>query len=127
MATEYREALPAECPPEAATDQVILVAYRVVTSNPPTLECFASQAERKRPLMEGGDMCKHRSCSLFTCPDKIANIAGRLPKPRDGGPFIATMTIPTGAGRSLIKKKHVDLWLYKSFDPTKAVVAMEAV
>lgn len=124
---EYRESLPLQCPPEGATDQNIVLAYRAVMSNPPKAACFDSQAKRNRPLSELGDPCRHASCSLFTCREKATNIAGRLPKPRDGGPYIASMTIPTGAGRSLIKKQHVDLWFYKDFDPTIVVVAVETV
>lgn len=124
---EYWEPLPLQCPPEDAADQSIALAYRAVMSNPPTAACFASQAARDRPMSELGDPCKHASCSLFTCRDKATNIAGRLPKPRDGGPYLASMAIPVGAGRSLIKRRHVDLWFYKHFNPTTAVIVVETV
>ena len=124
---EYRESLPLQCPPEGAADQDIALAYRAVMANPPTPACFDSQAKRNRPPTALVDPCRHASCSLFTCREKATNIASRLPKPRDGGPYVAAVTIPIGAGRSIIKKQHVDLWFYKDFDPTTVVIQVETV
>ena len=122
---DYLEPLPPQCPPDAAIDQAIPVAYRVVGANPATSACFESQAAKNRPLLEIDNACSHRSCSMFTSFDKASNIASRLPKPRESGPLIATVTIPTGAGRSKIARKHIDLWFYKSFNPTASVLKIE--
>tara|TARA_R110002020_G_scaffold467027_5_gene690234 strand:+ start:1220 stop:1456 length:237 start_codon:yes stop_codon:yes gene_type:complete len=75
--------------------------------------------------MEGGDVCKHASCSLFSSYDKAKNIASRLPKPKDSGPLLATMSIPAGAGLWVSANKHIDYWFYKHFNPVSAVVGLE--
>jgi hypothetical protein len=123
----FWEVLPDKCPPEKAADVAIAVAYRCVTSEKPSKSDFLSQAAKKRALLPLGDACKHASCSLFTCPDKAQNIAYRLPKPREGGPFVAHLTISTGAGVSLQKNKHVDFWMYDTFDPVAAITKVETV
>lgn len=124
---EYIEDLPEQCPPEEAKDQPIEIAYRVVKCDPPTQSCFASQASRNRPLRDGGDQCRHASCSLFSCFNKAKNIAYKLPKPRRGARLIAEMKLPKGAGRSLIVGDHIDFWFYSAFAPTDAVVKVEPV
>jgi hypothetical protein len=123
----FWEELPDQCPPAKAADIEISDAYRCVTSDSPTKDDFLSQAARKRPLNPLADPCKHSSCSLFTCADKAKNIAYRLPKPREGGPFVAHLTIESGAGVSLEKNKHVDFWMYDTFDPVAAIKKIETV
>lgn len=122
---EFREPLPAQCPPANAVDAEIELAYRVVWADPPTERCFASQAAKGLPPSPGADPCRHRSCSLFIDLAAATNIAYRLPKPRESGPLIATLSIPEGAGRHCRKRKHVDWWIYKSFDPAQAVTGVE--
>lgn len=124
---KFWEVLPAQCPPAKAADIEISDAYRCVTSSTPTKNDFLSQAAKKLKLGPLGDPCKHASCSLFTCSEKAKNIAYRLPKPREGGPFVAQLTIGSGAGVSLIKNKHVDFWMYDTFDPVAVIKKVETV
>ena len=124
---EFLEELPELCPPAEAKESQYNPAFRVVQKNPPSLNCFDSQAKRNRPLLPEGDACKHASCSLFTDEVKIKNIASRLPKPRFGGSLIATMNLPEYAGKSIHKKKHIDFWFYKNFNPVQAVVSVEEI
>ena len=123
----YWEALPQECPPVRAVDTKIEAVYRVVHSNPPQKGHFESYAKQGKKAPPGVDECSWASCSLCTCIDKIRNFAG-LPKVRDRGPcFVATLTIPAGAGKSVTKGKHIDFWMFDTFDPVAATVAVEAV
>ncbi len=123
----YWEALPQECPPAHAVDKKIEAVYRVVHSDPPQKEHFESHAKQGKKAPPGMDECCWASCSLCTSIDKMRNFAG-LPKVRDRGPcFVATLAIPVGAGKSVTKGKHIDFWMFDTFDPVAATVAVEAV
>lgn len=48
-------------------------------------------------------------------------LAQRMPKLRYPNAHVSTLSIPSGAGYSLIKKKHVDFWMFDGFDPVAAI------
>lgn len=121
----FWEILPPQCPPIEAVDVAIVQAYRVVYSNPPAKEHFASFAKLGRPKPPHVNDCTYASCSLCTCIDKMRTLAG-LPKVRAKNPFIAALSIPQGAGRSMIKDKHISFWMYDTFDPVAATLHVEA-
>jgi len=122
----YWEPLPEQCPPAEAEDIAIDIAYRVVFTNPPKQEQFASLKALGRDMPPGTDECRFASCSLWSCPTQVRKIAG-LPKVRIQNPLIAELQIAQGSGTSITKNKHIDFWIYDSFDPTLAVVKVEDV
>lgn len=118
---EYWEQLPPQCPPATAADVALSGAFRIVFNNPPTKDDFKSKRALGHEMEPDGDECRFSSCSLFTCVRKVGNVAG-LPKVRARNPFVASIDVPVGAGKSLTRKKHVDFWMYSTFDPVGAVV-----
>lgn len=125
---EYLEALPDECPIDQASDRLVNVAYRVVASTNPTVDDFLSNAARNVMKPATVDSCRWASCSLFISRDQVLNIASKLPKTRIANPHVAMCTIKPGIGKSYInKKKHVDFWPFKNFDPGAVIVKIEKV
>lgn len=123
----FKEALPAQCPPDGATDKAIREAYRLVKAAHPQGDDFASHAHlgKQRPEVVGE--CQWASCSLFTSLMHVKNMPS-LPKLRaQGNRFVAKLSVPRGAGVSLCKGVHVDFWMYATFDPTAAVEAVEQI
>lgn len=124
---KFLEDLPPKCPPEAAEDRAIQSAFRVVRNLNPTVDEFKSYAALGRPLSPMDDICRFASCSLFLCREKASRLA-KMPRMRaSGAKFIAEITIDSGSGLSLIKNKHVDFWMYSSFDPPSSIRAVEPV
>ena len=123
----YWEVLPQQCPPADAADVAISEAYRLVGANPPAKDHFASYAKLGKPKPPTVDPCSWASCSLFTSLTHLRNMSA-LPKIRDAGaPFVAKLSLPVGAGMSRLKRKHVDFWMFDTFDPTSAVSQVEPV
>lgn len=121
---QYWEDLPDQCPPVGAQDVAIEPAYRIVFSQPPHKEHFASHKKLGRMPTPETDECRFASCSLFLKLAPAKKLAG-LPKIRAKGGFIAKLAIPTGAGMSFIKNQHVDFWMFDGFDPISATVEVE--
>lgn len=121
----FWEELPQQCPPAAATEDEIDVAYRVVYSDPPQPEHFRSNRYLNRPLSPGGDECRHASCSLCATIE-AARLFCEFPKVKARGPLIAHMTIPQGSGKQLKKRNHIDFWIFDDFDACSAVTRVEA-
>lgn len=124
----FGEKLPQGCPPLGAVDQYIPVAYRVVQKFNPGKRDFYSHAMLGMRLPPMQDACKWSSCSLFVCRDTVFALAQRMPKLRFPKAHVSTLSIPKGAGLSIVKKKkHVDFWMFNSFDPVAAVSETVAV
>lgn len=100
--------------------------YRLVFSNPASIEHFKSHAALGKPAVPGVDSCRWSSCSLFTSKDAVSSI-GRLPKMRAKGPHVAHVSIPQGAGKWKASGNHVDFWIYAGFDPLTSVQLVEAI
>ncbi|RWJ96997.1 hypothetical protein [Mesorhizobium sp.] len=123
----YWEDLPQQCPPATAADVAINEAYRLVGANPPEKEHFASYAKRGRPVPPTVDPCSWASCSFFTSIEHIRNMPS-LPKIRDNGSsFVAKLSVPVGAGMSRKKGKHIDFWMFDTFDPVSATIKVEPI
>lgn len=121
-APRFKEQLPDSCPTDGAIDQPITIAYRVVQSPTPTETDFHSHALLGKPLSPTMDACRWSSCSLFVCKTTVMELAQRMPKLRFPNAHVSTLSIPSGAGYSLIKKKkHVDFWMFDGFDPVAAI------
>jgi len=123
---DYWEDLPDQCPPVDSVDDAIALAYRLVFSDPASIEHFKSHAALGKPPLPSVDGCRWASCSLFTSKDAVASI-GRLPKMRAKGPHVAHVSIPQGSGKWKASGNHVDLWMYAGFDPLSAVQLVEAL
>ena len=98
---EYAEALPANCPPDAAADIELKSVFRVVRKLQPVREDFLSHATLGRQKLPDMDDCRFASCSLFSCKDKARNLAKRLPKTQCETPHISELKVAAGSGRSL--------------------------
>jgi len=120
----FDEHLPAQCPPAAAGEQGYDLAFRLLSSEPPSKAHFASQAAEGRLCPNGVDPCRWASCSFFT--DKPLSLL-KLPHIRKRFGFLATLKIPPARGRSVLTGSHIDYWRYAGVDPTEFVLEVEAV
>jgi hypothetical protein len=123
----FAEVLPPQCPPQGASDVSIDKAYRAVPNMTPKAKDFASHAALNKHLHENVDPCRFASCSLFLSKEKLITLTTRLPKMRAKTPYIAELSIPLGAGISVIDQKsaHIDFWSYAGFDQSAAVQKVE--
>ncbi len=121
---EFRESLPANCPPPDAVDVAYDGIYRFVSSNPPDDSEFASHAAQGRSPPESVDPCRWASCSFFS---KKESGIKRLPKVRVRFRFVARLNFPEGSGLSKEKAGHIEFWFFKAFDPCSAIVGTEAI
>lgn len=87
---------------------------------------FRSNAFKGWPKRPTDTDCDHASCSLFTDKDLIKALAKRMPKMRYPNSHISTLSIPNGAGMSLVGGPHVHLWMYADFDPLAHILSTEA-
>lgn len=114
---DYREDLPADCPPEASLEIVnATTVFRLVSSNPATVEDFRSQRSLK-PDREFNGISECQACGLSVHTDKRDSaIALKLPTQR--GRKICCVTLPIGAGRiqQTAKPSHHTWWPCARFD-----------
>ena len=69
--------------------------------------------------------CRWASCSLFTDIDELAK-KRRTFKKLQKFPFAAQLEIAANSG-ALLGKKHIDFWMYDTFDPVAAIVDVKAL
>jgi hypothetical protein len=65
--------------------------------------------------------CQWASCSLSFSVEALLKIKGLRRRNR----YVAALSIPLGAGLSLVSKQHVDFWRFENFDISTAVKAVE--
>lgn len=41
--------------------------------------------------------------------------------------FIAQLGIAAGSGKLVLSKGHIDFWMYDTFDPVSAIIAVEGL
>lgn len=112
----YREALPEGCPPAEAEEVVSLRnVFRLVRSNPATLDDFRSQrAERPNAVFTVSE-CLARGLSVYA-------VRQHCEKPRKLPRFrytlICTVSLDTGAGRlqQTFQPSHHSWWPLAEFD-----------
>lgn len=123
---KFIEGLPTACPPNHAVDVSYPQIWRVVTASTCCADEFKSHAARGQKAPPTVDECEFAACSMSTDFNKIRKLATRLPKKRYPKPYIAELSIPSGAGVSICDQKsaHVNFWMYASFDPVSAVVSV---
>lgn len=127
---EFAEALPPKCPPADAAPLSDAVLIRLAKEASPKPECFASHAARGLPIRGDVSPCSHASCSMFVHDDKgdQLNAMRRLPRFRSFK-HAFLLNVGPSAGVALVNSatKHVDLWMFKGFDPVSAVISVQAM
>ena len=114
----YREPLPQGCPPSEADEiRSPRVVYRLVRSNPPTVDDFKSQrAEKPCQIFRNVTECQARGLSVRTELDAAIDLL-KLRKMR--GRKLCTVKMDLGAGRIMQTGKdphHSTWWPLASFD-----------
>lgn len=107
----YKEHLPPLCPPSDASPPARQKVWRFTDNNPVIAHDFLSYRALKRQVLPGTDACRASSCSVFTAPCELS----KLPKLREK--FVAELNIDEKSGLAKKKRKHIDLWMFTSFDP----------
>jgi hypothetical protein len=115
----FRESLPNNCPPAEAHDRALEQVFRFVPTGTPVAADFASNAAKQEPLPPGVDPCRWASCSLCADMEQVEK-ARKFPKLKKFQ-HVAKMNIPKASGLSH-GTKHIDFWMFDSFDPVGAVV-----
>jgi hypothetical protein len=112
----YREPLPEGCPPEAA-DEIAASreVFRLVRSNPPTVDDFKSQRAEKPEAVFQVSECQACGLSVFT-ERRDSERALKLPKLR--GRLICHLELEAGAGRiqQTGRPSHHTWWPLATFD-----------
>lgn len=113
----YRESLPEGCPPaEAEEIAKVREVYRLVRSNPPTLDDFRSQrAEKPEAVFGGVDECRARGLSVYA---NRADCDKTLKLPRFRRHHACKVELGEGAGRILQtgQPSHHTWWPLAGFD-----------
>ena len=113
------EVMPESCPPANASELERQEAYRFVEASDVTIDDFKSKAALGLSVPPNMCACKWASCSLI--PGEYPNSKIRkLPlfKHRN---FMARVQIDEQSGIGAKTERHIDLWMYATFDPTSAV------
>jgi hypothetical protein len=127
----FREHLPPGCPEEGTEPLSPQVVLRLVFSNPPVAEDFASYAATGRPCPPKVSGCRWASWSVFrgdtTGREAIISVA-KLPRFKKRSKFLAHVNVPAGAGLGrIVQTGHIDFWMFSTFDPASAVLHLEAL
>ena len=113
----YTEPLPPGCPPDGAEEITAQRdVFRLVRSNPPTLEDFRSQREeRPDAVFHGVTECQARGLSVFA-DRQDSQKAAKLPRLR--GRAVCRVKLEAGAGRiqQTGKPSHHTFWPLAAFD-----------
>lgn len=120
---KFKEALPTNCPPNEADELAPRIVIRLVRSNPAEPKDFLSGAAKGEKKPRGVCDCQWSSCSVFVHPMKPEKLADLLkfPKMRDITHQALVAVGPTAGRGKIGTTGHIDLWMYESFDPCKAV------
>lgn len=125
----FKEALPPQCPPGDALVSDHRVVLRLISSRDITEESFYSHARLGKPLPPKMCPCRWASCSTYIDDGKSHRTKGvtKLPKLR-GMKYIAVLQLVPDAGRIKDGERgHVDLWMYRDFDPVNNVIEIREV
>ena len=122
----FREKLPSDCPPRGCHQNGHLIAFRLCLSAQPSVTDFASEAAKDVAVPEGVDLCRWSSCSLFTDLDTVKKKRNTFKKLKKFV-HVAELAIGPKAGHSLESNKHIDFWMFDTFDPIAAIVRVETL
>lgn len=123
---KFRENLPHACPPNHAKNDNFGPAYRLADSAKPVLTDFDSAAAKNEPMHPKADACRWASCSFFTSIDILKKKQKTYPKLKKMGFFIE-MTITSDAGRYVAENGHIDLWMYRDFNPLNKITKVASI
>jgi hypothetical protein len=113
--------LPVACPPAAACDIACEEAYRLLPSDRPQPVDFDSEAAKGKLMPLGmNDPCRWASCSLF-CDMETIKKKLNLKNFRKYT-HVARISVAAGSGMQLRIGRHIDFWMYDTFDPLKEIV-----
>lgn len=121
---QFKEELPASCPPPQAHNGGYASLVRFVRNMPPVQSDFESHSKLGKQRPPTVPPCKWASCSLFQTRD-AALAKFKLPRLRQLFSGVAIINIPENSGQSVAKNGHVDFWMFSSFDPLNSVVDVE--
>ncbi|WP_439360529.1 hypothetical protein [Bradyrhizobium sp. DASA03007] len=128
MPSEFFEELPHNCPPHNTPKMPSLIVLRLVKSAKPTMDDFLSQASLGLERRGDTDECCHASCSVFKVDEKVnrAQQLRKLPRIRSRK-HVAFLNLGPTAGRAKVSQhsNHIDLWLFKAFNPLSAIQSIE--
>lgn len=114
----YRDSLPEGCPPDAAEEVTTPRAvFRLVRTDPPTLDDFLSQRQEK-PNKEFYGVTECQACGLSVFADRRDAEAKALKLPRLRNRKICRVSFPAGAGRiqQTFQPSHHTWWPLADFD-----------
>ena len=109
----FLETLPSDCPPQAAEGiDRPMVVYRLVTSDPPTMEDFRSKNDKNPNNPFVADKCKASGLSVF---EKKSDVKKKMRR-RDSK--IWRFTLQNGDGIIIRDKKssHCTWWPYANWN-----------
>ena len=124
--TEFKEALPPNCPPDGAKNPVPQVVLRLVSNQDVTEEDFFSYAKLgKKPHFDVCP-CLLASCSVFSSSSGGHRIGAhiKLPKLR-GRKYVAKVKLTPQSGLVQYANSnsgHIDLWMFSTFNPLENVL-----
>lgn len=114
----FAEALPNNCPPNAACEQDGFIAYRLLEAKTPCVEDFKSHAA-KWP-QKFGSQCKHFAVSVFSKRESLARL---LDMPVHAGKVVAKLVLTAESGKvqqTGTDVTHHSWWRYSGFDAIAA-------
>lgn len=114
----YRDPLPEGCPPDAAEEiSTSRAGFRLVRSDPPTLDDFRSQRQEK-PDRKFSGVTECQTCGLSVFAEKRDAEAKALKLPHLKTRKLCRVTLPAGAGRiqPTFQPSHHTWWPLAAFD-----------
>lgn len=113
---KYLEPLPADCPPDEAQEITVpTVVYRLVRTNPPTMNDFRSQRAEKPSRKFHISECRARGLSVFLKRED-SQYAAKLPTLQ--GRMICKVRLESGDGaiQQTGSRSHHTWWPLARFD-----------
>lgn len=118
----YLESLPTGCPPPEAEEIITpRTVFRLVSTEPPTMEDFKSLRALNpmgEPLRVAGKECQYRGLSVVLSMDDCTSLL-KLKTQRNKK--VCAVTLDTGAGRikntaTVVRPTHHTWWPFAKFD-----------
>ena len=115
MVNIYMNELPPRCPPaHAIRIRKGIIAYRLVSSNPPSQSDFES-VKKKQPDRKFKDDCSASSISVWAEPQKCLDVK-LLPTHKNEK--LCKVSICKNSGKIVVDKesKHIDWWPFANYN-----------
>jgi hypothetical protein len=118
----WAEQLPENCPPSDAFSPEGMDLFRLVSSNPPTIEDFYPNTQYNLNKYFRMSQCIQKSISLFATVDRLSNLQ-KLPRHRDK--LIAKVILYQKDGlitHTFSDPAHHSWWRTTDFDPNQTEI-----